>query len=121
MGIKKTKAAPKKKTASKAKKTAAKKAKKTTSTSGGPFDGKKVVITGTFEMKRTELKKLLEGAGARVMSGVSRNTDCLVYGENAGSKLAKAEQLEIDTYDESETMALLGASAPAPKKAAAKK
>jgi len=116
----KKKAAPKK-TATKAKRTAAKKAKAAaTPASSGPFSGKKVVITGTFEIKRTELKKMLEAAGARVMSGVSRNTDCLVYGENGGSKYNKAEQLEIDLYDESETMALLGTTATASEKKAKK-
>ena len=69
--------------------------------SGGPFAGKTIVITGTFEaFDRNELKTRLTKLGAKVTGSVSKNTDLLLAGEKAGSKLAKAEQLGVETWDE---------------------
>jgi DNA ligase (NAD+) len=60
------------------------------------FNGKKVVVTGSFTgMKRPEIEAWLKAHGAKVSSSVSSTTDLLVAGEKAGSKLAKAEELGI--------------------------
>lgn len=74
---------------------------------GGPFAGKTIVLTGTLERyERRELSDLLESAGAKVTGSVSKNTDLVVAGEKAGSKLSKAESLGIEVWDEA---ALVGA------------
>lgn len=65
------------------------------------FSGKTVVLTGTLSrLKRAEAKKMLEGMGASVSSSVSRKTDYVVAGENAGSKLDKANELGIPVLSE---------------------
>lgn len=70
--------------------------------------GKKVVLTGTFvTMKRDEAEKLLAEAGATISGSVSKATDILFHGENAGSKLAKATSLGILRMTEAEMVALL--------------
>lgn len=66
-----------------------------------PFAGKKIVITGTLEhYGRNDLKKLLESLGAKVSGSISKNTDLLIAGEKAGSKLSKAQELQVETWDE---------------------
>jgi len=66
-----------------------------------PFAGKTVVITGTFEsFDRNDLKKKLEALGAKVSGSVSKKTDLLLAGESAGSKLDKANELGVETWDE---------------------
>ncbi|KAB3534050.1 NAD-dependent DNA ligase LigA [Alkaliphilus pronyensis] len=58
------------------------------------FTGKTVVVTGTLEgFSRNEVKKLLENMGAKVSGSVSKNTDYVITGEDAGSKLKKAEAI----------------------------
>lgn len=70
-----------------------------------PFAGKKIVITGTLEnYERNDLKKLLESLGAKVSGSVSKNTDLLIAGEKAGSKLDKARELGVETWDEAKLM-----------------
>ncbi len=65
------------------------------------FNDKTFVITGTLEnYKRQELKALLEARGAKVTGSVSKKTDVLIAGEEAGSKLDKAEKLGITIWDE---------------------
>lgn len=65
------------------------------------FRGKTVVLTGTLERyKREELKEILEKLGATVTGSVSAKTDLVIAGEKAGSKLAKAEKLGIEVWDE---------------------
>ena len=65
------------------------------------FKGKKVVITGTLsKMTRAEVKSKLISLGAKVSSSVSKNTDFLICGEKAGSKLAKAEELGVKILSE---------------------
>jgi DNA ligase (NAD+) len=55
-----------------------------------------IVITGSFkDLSRDDLAEFLRRRGARVLSSVSRNTDLLILGENAGSKLVKAQALGI--------------------------
>jgi DNA ligase (NAD+) len=65
------------------------------------FNGKTVVLTGTLTtMKRDEAKAILERLGAKVSGSVSKKTDVVVYGLEAGSKLTKANELGIETWDE---------------------
>lgn len=65
------------------------------------FTNKTVVLTGSLEhMTRDEAKDLLEKYGANVSGSVSKKTDLVIYGENAGSKMQKALQLNIETMDE---------------------
>ncbi len=76
--------------------------------SKGVFAGKTIVLTGKFvTMKRNEAKKVLQEAGAKVSGSVSKNTDLLIYGENAGSKRSKAEQLGTPMMTEAEMVAAL--------------
>ncbi|MEM8931343.1 MAG: NAD-dependent DNA ligase LigA, partial [Acidobacteriota bacterium] len=74
----------------------------------GPFVGKTVVLTGALSMPRSQAKKQLEAAGAKVTGSVSSKTDLLVAGEAAGSKLAKAEKLGIEVIDEATLVEWLG-------------
>jgi DNA ligase (NAD+) len=67
----------------------------------GPFFGKTVVLTGTLPtLTRSEATKLLEQAGAKVTGSVSKKTDFVVAGAEAGSKLAKARELGIPVIDD---------------------
>jgi len=70
--------------------------------------GKTFVLTGTFPtMTRDEAKDLLEKAGAKVAGSVSKKTDYVVAGSDAGSKLTKAEELGIAVIDEAAMLELL--------------
>jgi DNA ligase (NAD+) len=70
--------------------------------------GKTLVLTGTFPtLKRDEAKDLLEAAGAKVAGSVSKKTDYVVAGEDAGSKLEKARELGVAVIDEAGMLALL--------------
>jgi len=72
-----------------------------TSSRTGDLDGKTFVLTGALEtMTRRQSKELIEAAGGKVSSSVSRNTDYLVVGGSPGSKLAKAQDLGIEILDE---------------------
>jgi len=74
------------------------------------FAGKVLVVTGTLaRYTRTEIKELIERLGGRASESVSKKTDLVVAGENAGSKLAKAQQLGIPVLSEDEFTALLPA------------
>lgn len=66
------------------------------------FTDKTVVITGTLSRSRDEVKELLTQMGAKVTSSISKKTDFLIYGENAGSKYEKAEKLGVKLISESE-------------------
>ncbi len=69
--------------------------------SEGFFANKKVVVTGMLAvMTRDEVKAVLKRLGAKVQSSVSKNTDMLIAGEKAGSKLTKAQTLGIEVLDE---------------------
>jgi DNA ligase (NAD+) len=66
-----------------------------------PLQGKTAVLTGTLSsMARSEAKEKLVALGAKVTGSVSKSTDLVIAGENAGSKLAKAEKLGVEVLDE---------------------
>ena len=70
--------------------------------------GKTVVLTGTLPtLSRDAAKELLEAAGAKVAGSVSKKTSYVVAGEEAGSKLAKAQELGVPVLDEAGMLALL--------------
>ena len=71
-----------------------------------PFKGKTVVLTGTMSESRGVIKEMLEALGAKVSGSVSKKTDFLIYGEDAGSKYDKAEKLGVKTLEEEEMKAL---------------
>jgi len=66
------------------------------------FTNKVVVVTGTMSQSRGEIKKLLEKYGAKVSGSVSKKTDFVIYGEDAGSKYEKAISLGVATLSEEE-------------------
>ena len=66
------------------------------------FTGKTVVLTGSMSRPRDEIKEMLEKLGAKVSGSVSKKTDFVLYGEEAGSKLDKALELGVTTLNESE-------------------
>lgn len=70
-----------------------------------PLAGQTWVLTGTMAMPRHEAKALLESLGAKVAGSVSKKTDCVVAGAEAGSKLAKAEQLGVKVMNEADFLA----------------
>ena len=75
----------------------------------GTLSGKTFVLTGTLPtLSREEAKLRIEAAGGKVTGSVSSKTDYLVAGEDAGSKLTKAKELNIEVLDESALFAILG-------------
>jgi DNA ligase (NAD+) len=79
----------------------------------GPLSGRTLVLTGTLpDLTREQATERIVGAGGRVTSSVSKNTDYLVAGENAGSKLAKAESLGVRVLDEAGLRELLDGAGP---------
>jgi DNA ligase (NAD+) len=76
--------------------------------SGGPLAGKIFVLTGTLpNLAREEAKARIESAGGKVTGSVSKKTDYVVAGEEAGSKLDKANELGIAVVDEAKLLAML--------------
>jgi DNA ligase (NAD+) len=73
-----------------------------------PLSGKIFVLTGTLSMSRDEAKENLEALGAKVSGSVSKKTDYVVAGIEAGSKLDKARELGVKILDEQQFLALMG-------------
>ncbi|MBD0346907.1 MAG: NAD-dependent DNA ligase LigA, partial [Coleofasciculus sp. Co-bin14] len=73
-----------------------------------PLSGKTFVLTGTLPtLKRDEAKEFIEKAGGKVTNSVSSKTDYVVVGEEAGSKLEKAQALGITQLSEAQLLELL--------------
>ncbi len=78
-------------------------------TEGGPLDGKTLVITGTLpDLSREEATKLIRRAGGKVTGSVSKKTDYVLAGDNPGTKLAKAQDLDVEIIDEAALRKLVG-------------
>jgi DNA ligase (NAD+) len=76
---------------------------------GGHLSGKQFVLTGTLSnFSREQATKMIEEAGGRVTGSVSKKTDFVVVGSDAGSKLEKARALGVETIGESDLLTLLG-------------
>ena len=75
--------------------------------SSNPFFNKSIVLTGTLSQPRDEVIKILESKGAKIASSVSKNTDFVICGEKAGSKLERAQTLGVKTLNEQEFLALM--------------
>ena len=74
------------------------------------FTGKTVVVTGSMRMPRESIKALLEAHGAKVSGSVSKKTDVVIFGEDAGSKLDKAITLGVKTMPEATLHELISQS-----------
>lgn len=72
-----------------------------------PFKGKTVVITGTMSVSRGDIKTKLEDLGAKVASSVSKKTDYVIFGVDAGSKYDKAIELNVKVLTEEEMNQLI--------------
>jgi DNA ligase (NAD+) len=71
--------------------------------SDSPFAGKTIVLTGKLEqLTRGEAKEKIEALGGKVTGSVSKKTDLVIAGEDAGSKRTKAEELQIEIWDETQ-------------------
>jgi DNA ligase (NAD+) len=77
---------------------------------GSPVAGKTFVITGTLSKERSAFEELIRSLGGKVGSSVSKKTDFLLAGEDAGSKLAKAKELGVRVIGEAEFDALAAAA-----------
>ena len=74
----------------------------------GPLEGQTAVLTGTLtSLTRDDAKDRLEALGAKVSGSVSKKTSFVVAGEAAGSKLAKAQELGVEIWDEAKLLAFL--------------
>ncbi|SFM11270.1 NAD-dependent DNA ligase LigA [Salibacterium qingdaonense] len=78
-------------------------------TGDSPLNGKTVVLTGTMQqLTRNEAKEKIEALGGKVTGSVSRSTDIVVAGEDAGSKRTKAEELGVAIWDEDTFLSEIG-------------
>ncbi len=79
----------------------------------GPLSGLSFVITGTLPSRsRKEMSRIIEEAGGRIAGSVTRSTDFLVVGEDAGSKLERAKELGIPVLSEADVLARIEAPHP---------
>jgi DNA ligase (NAD+) len=79
---------------------------------GGPLTGKTYVLTGTLPtLSRAQATELVERAGGRVAGSVSKKTDAVVAGADAGGKLEKAKALGVEVIDEAELLRRVGPAA----------
>ena len=77
----------------------------------GPFAGKTIVLTGTLPaLSRDEATAMIEAAGGKTSGSVSKKTDYVLAGEEAGSKLTKAQELGVKIIDEATFRKMLGES-----------
>ncbi len=83
---------------------------------GSAIAGKTFVITGTLSRPREEIAEQIRALGGKVTGSVSKNTDYLLAGEEAGSKLAKAAELGVPVLDENAFHSLIGAKDTVPEK-----
>jgi DNA ligase (NAD+) len=74
------------------------------SVSGGVLSEMTFCITGTLSNPRKEIQQMVKTAGGKVVGSVSSNLDVLIAGDNAGSKLAKAQKLEIQIWTEEQLL-----------------
>lgn len=72
-----------------------------------PFTGKTVIFTGTLNISRAEAKEIIQRNGGKITSSISKNTDFLIAGEKAGSKLATAESLGVKIISEEEMLRMI--------------
>ena len=80
-------------------------------TAAGPFAGKTVVLTGTLPaLSRDQATAMIEAAGGKTSGSVSKKTDFVLAGEEAGSKLTKAQELGVKVIDEATFRKMLGKS-----------
>ena len=80
------------------------------SPSSGPFIGKSVCVTGKLSISREQIEDKLRSLGAKVVGSVSKKTDYLIAGEDAGSKLEKAEKAGVKILTEAEFDGMVSAS-----------
>jgi len=85
----------------------------------GALTGKTFVITGSLSRPRDDFKKIIESAGGKVVTSISKKTDYLLCGEDPGSKFDKAQKLEVEIIDEKRLEEML-ASEPIEKYVAEK-
>ena len=79
---------------------------------GTQLEGKTFVLTGTLpSLTRDQAKKMIEDAGGKVSGSVSKKTDYVLAGEEAGSKLDKAKELGVEIIDEPGFLQLIGRGA----------
>lgn len=76
---------------------------------GNALEGMTIVITGTHSVPRDVLEKLVDAHGGKCSGSISKNTNYLVAGDKAGSKLEKAQKLNVPVIDEAGLRALIGA------------
>ena len=81
------------------------------SAAGGKLAGKTFVLTGALSLPRNRVKDMIQAAGGTVGSSVGKKTDYVVVGEDPGSKLKKAKELEIAILTEDELLDMLGTKA----------
>ena len=80
---------------------------KKTEAAENPFKSKTVVLTGSMSESRGEIKAMLEAFGAKVVGSVSKKTDYVIFGEDAGSKYDKAVELGVATITEAQMREML--------------